>query len=127
MKTILIVDDNPINVKLVQFTLSDEGYDVRTASDALETRCVLASLTPALILMDVQLPGTDGLSLTQELRGDPRFDGTWVVALTACAMLGDEAKAIAAGCDGYFTKPIDTEALPRTLATYLASPRRAHG
>ena len=120
---ILVVDDNPINVKLLLLLLSDEGYDVRSASDAEQTRKTLTELTPALILMDVQLPETDGITLTRELRREPRFDATWVIALTAHAEPGDEAKVLAAGCDGYVTKPIDTERLPRLLSAFLEKPR----
>ena len=122
---VLVVDDNPINLKLIKLILADEGYELHTASNATETRNQLALVTPALILMDIQLPGTDGLALTRELRQIRRLDATFVVALTAHAMKGDDAKALAAGCDGYITKPIDTEVLPRRLAELLAKPRRS--
>lgn len=118
---ILIVDDNPQNLKLARVLLSGEGYEVRTAVDAEEALQILESFTPRLILMDLQLPGMDGLELTRRLKGDPRFRRIIVLALTAYAMKGDDQKARAAGCDGYITKPIDTDALPRLLAAWLAA------
>ena len=116
---ILIVDDNTQNLKLARVILAVEGYDVRTAADAEEALKVLETFTPRLILMDLQLPGMDGLQLTRLLRADPQRRGIHIVALTAYAMKGDEAKALAAGCDGYVTKPLDTEQLPRMVASYL--------
>jgi two-component system, cell cycle response regulator DivK len=116
---ILIVDDNAQNLKLARVVLSGEGYDVRTAADAEDALRQLASYAPRLILMDLQLPGMDGLELTRRLKADPARRGLIIVALTAYAMKGDEEKARAAGCDGYITKPIDTEALPRVVAEQL--------
>jgi CheY-like chemotaxis protein len=116
---ILVVDDNPHNLKLARVLLSGEGYDVRTAGDAEEALAVLGSFAPRLVLMDLQLPGMDGLELTRRLKADPSRSGILVIALTAYAMKGDEAKALAAGCDGYITKPIDTEALTDLVARHL--------
>jgi CheY-like chemotaxis protein len=118
-ETILIVDDNPTNLKLARVLLAGAGYSVRTANDAEEALRVLDSFEPRLIFMDVQLPGIDGLELTRMLKGDPRRRDILVVALTAYAMKGDEEKAIAAGCDGYVTKPIDPDTLPALVAEYL--------
>jgi CheY-like chemotaxis protein len=118
---ILIVDDNAQNLKLARVILTVEGYDVRTAADAEEALRVLQSFTPRLILMDIQLPGMDGLQLTRRLRSDPAWQNVRIVALTAYAMKGDEDKALAAGCDGYVTKPIDTERLPKLIAEHLAA------
>jgi CheY-like chemotaxis protein len=117
---ILIVDDNPQNLKLARVILTVEGYEVQTAADAEEALRVLGSFTPRLILMDLQLPGMDGLQLTRHLRRDPAWQHVRIVALTAYAMKGDEEKALAAGCDGYITKPIDTERLARLVAEQLA-------
>jgi CheY-like chemotaxis protein len=122
-ESILIVDDNPQNLKLAKVILVGEGYDVRTAIDAEDALRVLESFTPRLILMDVQLPGMDGLELTRRLKADPVRRGTIIIALTAYAMKGDDEKAFAAGCDGYMSKPIDTDALPKVVAEQLA--RRA--
>jgi len=120
---LLIVDDNPVNLKLVRVLLQMEGYDVRTAEDAEEALRVLATFRPRLILMDLQLPGMDGLELTRRLKADPATRDMIVVAVTAYAMKGDDEKARAAGCDGYVTKPIDTQALPRLVEAYLLERR----
>ena len=117
---ILAVDDNPQNLKLVRVLLASEGYEVVTAVDAEQALQVLAGCRPALILMDVQLPGMDGLELTRRLKRDPAYAAIKIVALTAYAMKGDDAKALAAGCDGYITKPIDTARFPVLIARYLA-------
>jgi CheY-like chemotaxis protein len=118
-ESILIVDDNPQNLKLARILLTGEGYDVRTAIDAEHALEVLGSFNPRLILMDLQLPGMDGLTLTRQLKSDPARAAIIIVALTAYAMKGDREKALAAGCDGYVTKPIDTDALPKTVAQCL--------
>jgi two-component system, cell cycle response regulator DivK len=120
---ILIVDDNPQNLKLARILLSGEGYDVRTSADAEDALKVIADFLPALVLMDIQLPGMDGLELTRRLKADPAYRHIVVIALTAYAMKGDHEKAIAAGCDGYVAKPIDTDGLPRTVAEHLARVR----
>jgi CheY-like chemotaxis protein len=118
-ESILIVDDNPQNLKLARILLSGEGYDVRTAADADEARETLRSFRPRLILMDLQLPGMDGLELTRRLKAEAGMRDTIVLALTAYAMKGDEQKALEAGCDGYIAKPIDTRSLPGVVAGYL--------
>jgi two-component system, cell cycle response regulator DivK len=116
---ILIVDDNPLNLKLTRLLLLGEGYDARTATSAEEAVAVLEGFHPALILMDVQLPGMDGLELTRRLKADPLTRDVLVLALTAYAMKADEERARAAGCDGYIAKPIDTRTLPGVIASYL--------
>src|SRR5437773_9245568 len=116
---ILIVDDNSTNMKLVRILLASEGYDVRTAADAEEALNVLKEFYPRLILMDVQLPGIDGLELTRRLKSDPATRDITILGLTAYAMKGDEEKILAAGCDGYIAKPIDTRTLPRVIGHYL--------
>ena len=118
---ILIVDDNAANLKLVQVLLASEGYEVRTAQDAEEALVALASFKPRIILMDLQLPGMDGLALTRRLKADPATSGIAVVALTAYAMKGDEQKALDAVCDGYITKPINTRTFPQEVARLVAS------
>ena len=117
---ILIVDDNASNLKLVRVLLAAEGYGVRTAADAEQALQVLATFAPRLILMDIQLPGLDGLELTRRLKADPAHRDVIVVALTAYAMKGDDEKAFAAGCDAYVTKPIDISALSQQVAELLA-------
>lgn len=116
---ILIVDDNPTNLKLVAYLVSANGYEVTTAQDAETALSAIAKDPPRLILMDLQLPGVDGLELTRKLKADPATKDILVVAVTAYAMKGDEAKALAAGCDAYVTKPIDTRRLPETVARLL--------
>jgi two-component system, cell cycle response regulator DivK len=121
---ILVVDDNATNVKLVAFLLTARGYQVRTAACADEALREVATRCPRLILMDLQLPGMDGLELTRKLRTDPAMNGVVIVAVTAYAMSGDRARALEAGCDGFIAKPIDTRAFPGTVADYLANSRR---
>ena len=118
---ILIVDDNASNTKLLAFLLTSKGYVVRTAANADEAVAVLQEFQPRLILMDLQLPGIDGLTLTRQIKADPRTRNIPIVAATAYAMKGDEEKARAAGCDGYITKPIDTRRLPQEIERYLGS------
>ena len=118
--TILIVDDNPVNMKLVRVLLTGDGYQVRTAADAHEALRVLKECHPKLILMDIQLPGIDGLELTRRLKADPSTRDILIIGLTAYAMKGDEDRILAAGCDGYIAKPIDTRNLPITIRSFLA-------
>lgn len=117
---LLVVDDNPQNLKLVQVLLRGAGYDVRTACDAEEALPLLRSFAPRLVLMDIQLPGIDGLELTRRIKADPTLREILVVALTAYAMKGDKERALAAGCDGYVAKPIDTDALCELVEGMLA-------
>jgi len=117
---ILVVDDNPANLKLARVLLLAEGFEVRTAQDAEQALATLQTFTPRLILMDVQLPGMDGLELTRQLKADPHWRDVVIVALTAYAMKGDDEKALAAGCDAYVAKPIDVGRLPGQVAQWLA-------
>jgi CheY-like chemotaxis protein len=116
---ILIVDDNVTNLKLVTYLMKANGYEVDTATDADLALAAIRAQVPRLILMDVQLPGIDGLELTRRLKADPATSGIVIVAVTAYAMKGDQEKAIAAGCDAYVSKPIDTRSLPQTIARLL--------
>jgi CheY-like chemotaxis protein len=118
-ETILVVDDNPQNLKLARVVLATGGYEVFTAHDAETALTLLDGLTPHLILMDLQLPRMDGLELTRRLKADPKRRHIVIVALTAYAMKGDEQKALSAGCDGYLTKPYDTDTLLATVSKYL--------
>ncbi len=117
---ILIVDDNVTNLKLLRILLQGEGYEVRTAGDAEEALEVLKTFHPRLILMDIQLPGMDGLELTRRLKADGATREIIITALTAFAMKGDEQKALEAGCDGYIAKPVDTRTLPGLVREYLS-------
>jgi len=118
---ILIVDDNPVNLKLAADVLESAGFAIERAVDAEQAQQVLGGTVPDLILMDIALPGMDGLTLTRKLKADPRFATVPIVALTASAMKGDDRKALEAGCSGYITKPLDTRKLAQQLQTILAS------
>lgn len=117
---ILIVDDNPINLKLAASVLECEGFEVDCAADAESALAALQRARPHLILMDIELPGMDGLTLTRKLKADDANKDLIIVALTAFAMKGDREKALAAGCDGYIAKPIDTLNLPQQVAEFLS-------
>lgn len=112
----LIVDDNPINSELEAFLLAAAGFAVEEAANATAALACIEARRPVLILMDIQLPGMDGLSLAQSLKNDPATRDIVIVAVTAYAMKGDEAKMRAAGCDGYIAKPI-------SVATFAAQVR----
>jgi len=120
--TVLVVDDNATNLKLVSELLRFEDYAILKAVDAEDAQVVLAGTLPDLILMDIALPGMDGLTLTRRLKADPRTRHIRIVALTAYAMKGDEQKAIDAGCDGYITKPLDTRKFPAQVEGLLGKP-----
>lgn len=121
MARILIIDDNPTNLKLVAYLVRSKGHEVGTALDADAAMAEIASSRPDLILMDLQLPGVDGLELTRRLKSDDATKDIVIIAVTAYAMKGDQDKAVAAGCDDYVTKPIDTRILPETIAKHLAA------
>jgi CheY-like chemotaxis protein len=116
---ILVVDDNPSNLKLFTFLLALPGYVVTTAASAEQALDALCRLVPDLIIMDLQLPDVDGLTLTRQLKADPRMKGVPIVAVTASAMKGDEEKAWAAGVDGYMSKPVEKRAFRAMVARYL--------
>lgn len=123
-KSVLIVDDNAQNLKLARVLLSRHGYDVRTACDAEEALREIASATPRLILMDLQLTGMDGFELTRRLKSSPGTRDIVIIAVTAYAMKGDAERARQAGCDGYVAKPIDTRTLPALIDQCLTEGAR---
>ena len=116
---VLVVDDNEAGLLLASSVLEFGGFRVASAGSAAEVLVALKRAVPDLILMDVQLPGQDGLSLTRQLKADPKTAGIPIVALTAHAMLGDRQTALDAGCAGYISKPIDTRTLCDEVRTYL--------
>ncbi len=120
---ILIVDDNALNTELVRFVLDEAGHEVHTADSAGEALVRIAEFQPELILMDIQMPGMDGLELTRRLKEADATRGITIVAFTAYAMKGDEARMREAGCDGYISKPIDVKQFAAQVAQYL--PARA--
>lgn len=120
--SILVVEDTPVNLKLMRLLLGHEGYKVRTAESAEEALSTLQSFRPKMILADIQLPGMDGLEMTRKIKADPKNSGIKIVALTAFAMSGDKERALQAGCDGYIAKPIDTHKLASEIREMLQSP-----
>ena len=116
---VLVVEDTPANQQLVGALLRRAGCEVLLADSAEDAKAVLAGDLPAVILMDIQLPGQDGLSFTRELREDERTRHIPVIALTAHAMRGDEELALSAGCLGYITKPIDTRTFADVVSAIL--------
>jgi two-component system, cell cycle response regulator DivK len=118
---ILIVDDNPTNLKLARVLLRTQGFEVLTAGNAVEALDVMRTCRPRLILMDLQLPGMDGLELTRRLKADPATRSILIIAVTAYAMKGDAERTAAAGCDGYVPKPIDVDSLPDRIRAWLAA------
>lgn len=122
---VLVVDDNPLNERLARFVLESDGLQVASAADADEALQLLQGLQPALILMDIHLPGRmDGLALTRQLKTDTRWQGVPVVAFTAFAMAGDEQRCREAGCDGYITKPIEVARFAAEVRALMAMPDR---
>ncbi len=119
---ILIVEDNPMNLELATDLLEAAGYVVIQAGTAEEGIKLARVEFPDLILMDIGLPGIDGLEATGNLKQDPTIKDIPVIAMTAHAMRGDEEKALAAGCAGYITKPIDTRGFPKAVARFIDSP-----
>jgi two-component system cell cycle response regulator DivK len=118
---ILIVEDNPANMKLAALLLEGEGYQTLQAEDAEAGLRLAREEAPDLILMDVHLPGMDGLAATRLLKNDPRTRGIRVVALTALAMNGDREKTEAAGCDDYISKPFHHQEFLRVVDYWLSS------
>ncbi len=123
---ILIVDDNEMNVKLLRWLLEKHGYIVHTACDAQTARTAVRAVHPQLVLMDIQLPDVDGPQPTREFKADPELREIPIVAVTSYAMKGDRQRTLDAGCDGYITKPIDTQQFPLQIRKYLG-PRAAAG
>ena len=116
---ILVVEDNEANQLLASSVLEREGYGVELAANAKEAVERMTTNQPDLILMDVQLPGEDGLGLTRRLKADPKTAMIPIVALTAHAMVGDREEALAAGCAGYIAKPINTRTFGDQVRQYL--------
>ncbi len=117
--TVLLVEDNPVNLQLARFLLEAAGFQVHAADSAPVALDSATRLLPDLILMDVELPGMDGLEATRHLKEDPRTAHIPIVALTANAMHGDRELCLEAGCAGYITKPIDTHDFASQVRGYL--------
>lgn len=115
----LIVDDNPLNLELARHVLEADGFVVAVAPDADEALAALARQWPDVALIDIQLPGTDGLSLVRRIRGLPGGADLPLIAFTAYAMQGDAQRFQAAGCDGYLSKPIDVRRFAAQVRQHL--------
>ncbi len=116
---VLVIEDNWVNRELVTDVLESGGFRVTQAQTAEEGLRLARELLPDLILMDISLPGMDGLAATRALKADPATAHLPVIALTAHVMRGDEAIALEAGCDGYLSKPIDTRKFSATIAGFI--------
>lgn len=119
MKKILVVEDNETNMYLIHYILTRAGFQVCKASNGEEGVAAAESELPDLVLMDIQLPGIDGLEATRRIRSSQKLASVPIVALTAHAMTGDREKVMGAGCDGYIEKPINPETLLDTLKKHL--------
>lgn len=124
---ILVVEDNPSNVKFIELLLETAGYGVCIAEDATMAQKAIETTRPALILMDIQLPGMDGLTLTSLLKMEPTTRDIPIVALTAYAMKGDKEKALDAGCDRYMSKPINRPGLLEIIDQLLKAAKTSSG
>ena len=120
-KKILIVEDNAQNMKVMVMTLRPHGYTILQAMDGEAALEVAVKEKPDLIMMDIRLPKIDGVDVTKRLRCMPEFSTTPIIAITAYAMKGDKERFLAAGCDEYISKPIDTRQLPKVVADMLRS------
>ena len=116
---ILVVEDNLANQVLIRYALMLGGFSAEVASSAAEAQVAINARRPDLILMDIALPGQDGLSLTRQLKADSATATIPIVALTARAMTGDRERCLAAGCSGYIPKPIDTRTIVGLVAAFL--------
>ncbi len=123
---VVVVDDNLLNLELITFLLQDEGFEVEAVTDA-EAALAAANLRrPEIFVIDVQLPGVSGLDLLRQLRSNPETTDVCAVIVTSYAMDADRERAHAAGCDHYFTKPIDTRHFASEVRKVYESRRRAH-
>ena len=126
-KNILLVEDNAVNRRLAGFLLRSQGYEVREATTATEAFEMLKGDQPDLIVMDIQLPGMDGLEVTKKLKEQPATADIPIIAVTSYAMKGDREKALAAGCAGYVTKPIDKKIFIEEVAARLGDKAKSEG
>ncbi len=121
---ILIVEDNPQNMRLLKMTLRAKDYTLLKATDGGEALDMAVREQPDLIIMDIRLPKVNGLAVTKKLREIPEFRHIPIIAVTAYAMKGDRERVIKAGCDAYLSKPINTRELPEMIAAMLLHRQR---
>jgi len=121
MKSILVVEDNKTNAQLLKDVLGVRGYDVDIVMNGDDALKKLEVTHPDLILMDVQLPGMDGLEVTRILKNNPKTQDIPVIAITAYALKGDREMAMQAGCDEYMSKPINTRELPKMVERLIGT------
>ncbi len=119
-KRILLIEDNPQNRYLASFLMEARGWEMVHAEDGPTGIELAAKSQPALILLDIQLPGMDGYAVARALRADPTLAGIPIVAVTSYAMAGDRERCLAAGCNGYIEKPIDPETFAVDVEQFLA-------
>ncbi len=118
-KNVMVVEDNEKNRKLVRVVLKSKGYNVIEATTGEEALNILKNQKPNIILMDIQLPGIDGLTLIKQIKADATTKEIPIIAVTAYAMKGDEQKILDTGCEAYMSKPINTQELPLTIEKYI--------
>jgi len=121
---ILIVEDNPQNIRLLEMVLRAKNYTLLKATDGEEALDIAMREQPDLIIMDIRLPKINGLEVTRKLRETPAFSCTPIIAVTAYAMKGDKERVIESGCDAYLSKPINTRQLPEMIAEMLLQRRK---
>jgi len=124
MASILVVEDHPMNMKLTRKILTSAGYRVLEAGDAECGLSTAREMHPDLILMDIQLPGMDGLEASRKIKCDPELCAIPIIALTALAMQGDEQRILACGCDDYISKPLKSGLLLEKITAAL-NPERS--
>ena len=120
-KTVLIVEDNDLNMKLFDDVLTAHGYRTLGAGDGHQALMICREQRPDLVVMDIQLPGISGIGVTRTIKSDPDLRSIPVIAVTACAMRGDEEKIRASGCDSYMVKPVPIDALMAEVARFIGA------
>ena len=118
-KNVMVVEDNEKNRKLMRVVLKAKGYNLIEAATGEEALNILRNQKPDIILMDIQLPGIDGITLIKQIKATTALKDTPIIAVTAYAMKGDEEKIMEAGCDAYVSKPINTQELPLIVEKYI--------
>ena len=121
MSTVLVVDDNQLNLKVSSLLLKQEGFHVLSAANASDALRLVRTAHPEVVLLDLQMPGTDGFEVARQIRNDPDVKNIRIIAITAYATEDSRRRATESGCDAYITKPIDTRSVPDLIRAQLAS------